>query len=282
MSDESNILGVVISEEAFVWRDHASVRPSDVVSQALMGCVVGIMDKKGNRVQIRMPDRYIGWVDEPRIRQMSRDELVEWRGMGMVLVRRRVVMVYPESGKPEPMMTLPYGAALPKVREDGDIVVVRLPDDRIGTLQFDEVVDGDALGWTGTRQGTVQLVMQDAKMLRAVAYTWGGTSAITGYDCSGFVQTIFRVHGYKLPRDADKQWEHGEAIESRNIHAGCLMFFRDTEAMIGKGEIVHVAIAQGPDGIVDAGSYWPLSLSKKSPYFSPKRATYFAGAKKIF
>lgn len=72
-------------------------------------------------------------------------------------------------------------------------------------------------------------------------YLWGGVTP-WGADCSGFVQTMFALHGIQLPRDAWQQGEKGLLIEAESpasFQPGDLLFFSDR----ADGHITHVAIA---------------------------------------
>jgi len=68
-------------------------------------------------------------------------------------------------------------------------------------------------------------------------YLWGGKS-ISGIDCSGFAQTVYRFLNIPLLRDASLQATQGEDIGFLQlIHPGDLAFFDNEE-----GNIVHVGI----------------------------------------
>jgi cell wall-associated NlpC family hydrolase len=70
-------------------------------------------------------------------------------------------------------------------------------------------------------------------------YQWGGITP-WGADCSGFVQTVFAVHGITLPRDASQQAMVGADADGEM--PGDLLFFSERD----DGRITHVAIALGP------------------------------------
>jgi gamma-D-glutamyl-L-lysine dipeptidyl-peptidase len=74
-------------------------------------------------------------------------------------------------------------------------------------------------------------------------YQWGGITPC-GADCSGFVQTVFAVHGIALPRDAYQQALVGEPCAGDQ--PGDLLFFSERE----DGRITHVAIALGANAFV--------------------------------
>ena len=56
-------------------------------------------------------------------------------------------------------------------------------------------------------------------------YLWGGKTKF-GTDCSGFVQTVFKIYGKILPRDAYEQALEGVEVSSvKNSKKGDLAFF---------------------------------------------------------
>lgn len=62
--------------------------------------------------------------------------------------------------------------------------------------------------------------------LIGINYRFGGTSADTGLDCSGFVQLVFKeAIGILLPRTAREQSEVGAVIDQQELKAGDLVFF---------------------------------------------------------
>ena len=78
-------------------------------------------------------------------------------------------------------------------------------------------------------------------------YLWGGMSA-WGFDCSGFIRTIWKACGICLPRDAVDQAEEGRSVtlDSSEWQKGDLIFFENEEQCIhhvamyvGNGKILH-------------------------------------------
>jgi hypothetical protein len=78
-------------------------------------------------------------------------------------------------------------------------------------------------------------------------YLWGGRSPF-GIDCSGFVQQVFRICGYKLPRDSHEQAETGVPVSNLlDYLPGDLAFFEDR-----KGKIAHVGIILDDGNLIHA------------------------------
>ncbi|ACU06874.1 NLP/P60 protein [Flavobacteriaceae bacterium 3519-10] len=90
-------------------------------------------------------------------------------------------------------------------------------------------------------------LIDTALLFLNVPYLWSGRSFF-GIDCSGFVQLVYKVHGFKLPRDAYQQAEHGTVLDFiEESEPGDLAFFDDSE-----GKIVHVGIMLADQQIIHA------------------------------
>lgn len=80
-------------------------------------------------------------------------------------------------------------------------------------------------------------IIKHALLFLNTPYQWGGKSPF-GIDCSGFVQSVYRLYGVFLPRDAHQQAEIGEALGFiEESEPGDLVFFDNQE-----GQITHVGI----------------------------------------
>jgi hypothetical protein len=90
-------------------------------------------------------------------------------------------------------------------------------------------------------------VMKYALMYLNTPYLWGGRSPF-GIDCSGFAQIVYKLCGYKLPRDAYQQAEEGFDVPFvETSEPGDLAFFDNEE-----GWITHVGIVTEPGKIIHA------------------------------
>ena len=94
---------------------------------------------------------------------------------------------------------------------------------------------------------TAQDIISTAYLLINAPYLWGGKSPF-GIDCSGFTQIVYKLNGFKLPRDASQQVELGDPLSFvEEAEAGDLAFFDNEE-----GNIVHVGILLSNEQIIHA------------------------------
>jgi cell wall-associated NlpC family hydrolase len=77
----------------------------------------------------------------------------------------------------------------------------------------------------------------NAMSFLGVPYRRGGTTSDTGFDCSGFVRSIFeQTVGKVLPRRARDQAATGEKVDKQDLQPGDLVFFntmRQTFSHVG-------------------------------------------------
>lgn len=87
-----------------------------------------------------------------------------------------------------------------------------------------------------TRPCTAGLFQNTIRPWRNAPYLWGGKTFM-GVDCSGFVQTAFKVLGVPLLRDANQQAEQGVAVDLESAREGDVAFFHNE-----RGRITHVGV----------------------------------------
>lgn len=103
-------------------------------------------------------------------------------------------------------------------------------------------------------------VVETAMKYLGNPYVYGGTSLTNGADCSGFTQSIMKLHGVTIPRTSLEQSKVGTLIEKENIQKGDLLFFgssRETIShcgiYIGEGKMIHSSTPA--TGIIISNAY---------------------------
>lgn len=81
-------------------------------------------------------------------------------------------------------------------------------------------------------------------------YLWAGNSGF-GFDCSGFVYSLFAAIGVTLPRDASDQVSAGDVVDVDRRRAGDLLYFEKPDAT-GRLRVDHVALYLGEDRMLHA------------------------------
>jgi cell wall-associated NlpC family hydrolase len=218
---------------------------SDVVSQAIYGSDVKVLEEASGWAKVRTPDDYTGW--------MRLDVTLRGANGAPYATSARTVQVnsllanlYRETDVTahRPVLSVPFETRLEVEKEgtgdDAGWLEVRLVDGQKAWIQ-----DGDVN--TNTRPLTIEESIALGKRFLGVTYLWGGRSSL-GYDCSGFTQMLVRSRGINMPRDADLQaaWSGVIAVDRKNLQVGDLLFFGSapdhithTGMFIGHGEFIH-------------------------------------------
>ncbi|MFT8616975.1 MAG: C40 family peptidase [Lentilactobacillus hilgardii] len=121
-----------------------------------------------------------------------------------------------------------------------------------------------------TNSGTVDGVTTLAQKLTTqnIPYQWGGTTT-KGFDCSGFVQYVYKQNGVSLPRTAEAQAESTTNESVSNAQPGDLLFWGS------KGGVYHSAIYLGNNQYANAPEPGKtVQVQTISQYFAPS----FAGS----
>lgn len=119
-----------------------------------------------------------------------------------------------------------------------------------------------------------QRILDIARQNLGVPYSYGGTSP-AGFDCSGFVQYVFKQCGYQLPRTAAAQYQQGVAVSKSDLMIGDIVVFA-----CNGGGIDHSGIYAGDNRFIHSSSPRSggvITTSMSESYYSRS----YVGARRI-
>ncbi|MBC8310870.1 MAG: C40 family peptidase [Candidatus Marinimicrobia bacterium] len=203
---------------------------SDQVTQALMGETVEILDSHQSWFKVRQWDDYESWMHEFYLLDIGHSATETY------FFDRHTTQLICDDGSE---IYLPFGVELPIEQKNENTVTVLLPWGDRGEC---------VLPPKKNLERKVDQLIVNARKFNGVQYQWGGISTF-GCDCSGFVQTIFKSVGVKLPRDSHQQFDTHSKIDFEDVEKGDLLFFME------KDNIDHVAISLGDSQIIHCSGF---------------------------
>ncbi len=186
---------------------------SEMVTQLLFGDHFKVLEKQKNWTRICITfDNYEGWIDTKQYTPLSEQDYTAYHKLSDRYLIDLVDFAYTQN---QELTALSMGANLKasplfQLQCDGQVASQKMPRKALIDI---------ALNYINT------------------PYLWGGKTPF-GIDCSGFTQTIYKVAGYQLLRDASQQANQGEPLSFiEESQPGDLAFFDNAE-----GQITHVGL----------------------------------------
>ena len=133
---------------------------------------------------------------------------------------------------------------------------------------------GDTASGDTSASSGGQLIVDTAKKYLGYPYVWGGMSP-AGFDCSGFVNYVYKLCGYSMSRVASAiYYNNGTHVDKANLQPGDLVFFSNSSDSVG-----HVGIyISGSQFIHSSSSSVGVIISDlNSSYYQ----SHYVGAKRI-
>lgn len=251
---------------------------AEVISQALFSEEVHLLDEHESWFKIKtLVDGYAGWAKKEGICSRTTPYFSE---LSFTYVRtcRLATHLYEAADTIYgPLLTIPFEshlAILDYTEGDSRWLQVILPDSRLAYVQrgdvnavFSKMNDQEACVFS--------------RFFLGLPYTWGGRSSF-GYDCSGFVQMLYRQMGVFLPRDSKDQFTSLEFVDStiESLEPGDLIFFgfskdkiRHVGFCLGEGKFIHtsavtenmpyIRISHIKDVAWNGSGYYPFLAGRK-------------------
>ena len=218
-------------------------QPSEAAEQAtqlLFGEVCEVVDHLPGWTKIRSTmDGQTGWVSAKMVTPVSEEAKKQWgdEAMGVVAVPMAVATDIATGEKR--MLTI--GTRLPNYA-DGTFIVLEKQYQIDPSCVYE--IKGEKVEVKGEE------VVRVAKSLLNVPYLWGGKNMM-GFDCSGFVQTVYSVFGIQLLRNAREQITQGKVVNSlAESQPGDLVFFDHSDRDPNATKISHVGMLISPTQVI--------------------------------
>ncbi|MBN1914916.1 MAG: C40 family peptidase [Parachlamydiales bacterium] len=257
------------------WMHKTNDAMSPLVSEAIYGTEVQIIQAQGAWSEIVTPEGYRGWVENKNL--IVRDAPYPSTDIRAKVNRTRSFVSYDEETVFHPThMELPYGVILEILSSRENLekrwIKIRLLDSKEYWIQ-----KGDIL--LTQDQMTLDNMLLLSKGFIGIPYRYGGVSSF-GCDCSGFVQTLFLQRGIRLPRDSYQQYDADifVSVDLEQLQKGDLLFF-------GRNRVSHVGIYMGNDqmihSMVECAGVTPFSGVQTTSFSAFKKAYPFKGARRL-
>ncbi len=257
---------------------------AELVTQVLLGDTLRLLGKKGGWYHVQCPDRYLGWIDGDALALVDAATADEWSSSDRLIVTRQYELLRAQPG-PEAAVVcdLVAGDVLRYAGDRGSWIEAALPDGRRGYVERGAIAHYES--WRSSRRLSPENIEATARAFMGVPYLWGGTSA-KGFDCSGFVKTVFALNGTPIERDADQQARGGKEIEPGanfgNLTRGDLLFFGRKATAEKPERIVHVGIYLADRQFIHcSGRVRVSSLDPASPDYDEWHVTRFLRARRF-
>lgn len=208
------------------------------VTQVVLGEHVRVVALSGSWARVVVPDQptpldsrgYPGWIPK---RQLVHGVLASTAAT--VTVVQKTTYLRTATGRR--VMEVSFGSVLQRLGRSGKDWLVRLPDGRQVRVSTSAAV-------THLLAATEASMVASARRFLGLDYLWAGTSGF-GFDCSGLMHMVYRVHGIVIPRDSADQARAGHAVRRSALRPGDLVFFAKNGVVhhvgmyVGHGRMLH-------------------------------------------
>lgn len=200
--------------------------PSDsceMVSQLLYGEHFKVLEQRATWSRIRIAyDTCEGWIDNNQFLIISENDYTAFESEKPVFSADVVELI---TDRNQNLIPVPLGSVL----------------NFVSFLQHAH--DGKKISGEVNKEN----ILNTAFLYLNAPHLWGGKTPF-GIDASGFTQMVYKLNGYKIPRNAADQARQGESLSFiEESEPGDLAFFDDKEGVIN-----HVGVMMNDNYIIHA------------------------------
>ena len=203
---------------------------AEMVNQLVFGEHFEVVekDKKWSKIKIAF-DGYEGYIDNKQYEEIPEETYQKLNSESKNYAGELIDFVTDNNNN---LTTIPLGATLPFLNNQQCSI-------NSTQYKYQGKITNEVLPKTS--------IIETAFLFLNTPYLWGGKTPF-GIDCSGFTQTVYKLCGYNLLRDAKEQATQGEVLSFiEESEPGDLAFFDNDE-----GVITHVGIIMTDYNIIHA------------------------------
>ncbi len=160
---------------------------SEMVTQALFFETLDIQSDHGNWLKVSQWDGYEGYVHKFYLCDVAEG------GQESATLTQRMTPIYTQKEATTISMLAPFGSRITYTQDSDGWCALKLDS---STYYLETPIDTDSV--------SRKTVIDYCNRLIGSPYLWGGKTPF-GYDCSGFVQEVFRSVDIDLKRDTSQQ-----------------------------------------------------------------------------
>lgn len=239
---------------------NAPQEQSEMISQLLFGEYYKIEEITEKWLKITtLFDHYTGWIDHKYFEEADLQKGMD-NQMHPVLYSKIAEIETPDGS----LQLIPAGSSLPYYNPVYCEFMIGKQKFRIRPL-FGEILLPSS-----------QKIFETANQFINIPYLWGGRS-VFGFDCSGFIQTVHKIHGVCLQRDTSQQLSAGQLISTwKDAVAGDLAFLCNDE-----GKINHVGMVLSDNKIIHCSGWVRVDRLDEKGIFNQERGVYTHRLKEV-
>ena len=157
---------------------------SELVSQALLGTPLKVLDYSNKWYRVQTPENYIGYLDAGGLQTFTAQELESWKKADRWVFNRIAGFIYDSPNEMGQIISdVVLGDIMVVLTTVPDWLKISFPDGRTGFVNRADCIHYP--DWVNLQMDANQL-LRTARQMMGFPYLWGGTSS-KGMDCSGFV-----------------------------------------------------------------------------------------------
>jgi len=205
------------------------------INQAVLGDEVTVLEEKNEWVLIQLNDGYKGWNQSRHLLEVSRLKKFTH------IVSGEIVNAYKKPDKNSEILTkIVFNTKLIVDKFQTNFACVELFTGQ-GWIDSNELMAMEEQKILS--RNNIEEMIQVAKRFIGVPYLWGGKTPF-GFDCSGFIQTLFNFFCLRIPRNTKEQIKMGREV--KDLLPGDLIFFpRHVGIYCGNNEFIHASLSNG-------------------------------------